>query len=217
MRQKRVIHRLLATTASLALAIGLTGFASPTGELTPSENDRSISSIEVHSEIHGTSSTLTIEFDEPVSPDVAEAIALELSEEPAIEATSSRGTPSAPVVIYCNSYHSWSDSNGRFTLQRACGSTSAPWGFKLSASTAATVVGNVHEAGMMWQKNGIQQSRQASHSVHAYYQFHGTFSGLAGASDRVNWYDTFTWRHNIAGGGTANLLVAGTFDSRRYA
>lgn len=205
------VVRLIGAASVALLAAG--------GVVSPDSGGDSpiVSEIAIESVAAGLESTLTITLDEPISEEEAESIAIGLAEEPLVQSLSSKGTADAPITLLCNSYRSWSDGNGRFTLQRACGGTTAPWGFKLSATVAASVVGFVQERGMSWTKNGISQSRQSSHLELPSYQFHGSFSGLTGARDRVVWHDVLTWRHNISGGGNATLTVSGAFDTRRYA
>jgi hypothetical protein len=204
-------HHLTALFAAIALGAGI-GIPSGITDSAPP-----VSEIVIESVASGLTSTLTVDLDEPVEAEEAEEIALELADQPLVQSLSSKGSAGSPIVLLCNSYRSWSDANGRFTLQRACGGTTAPWGFKLSATVASSVVGYVREGGMSWTKNGVSQSRQAGHVELPSYQFHGSFSGLTGARDRVVWYDVLSWKHNLAGGGNATLTVSGAFDTRRYA
>ena len=111
----------------------------------------------------------------------------------------------------CGSGNTWYDSNGKFNLQHQCGWTTVPWSWTMNSNLHPTVVGTVYERGMDWWKNGVKQPRQAPHTdAWPNYIFHGTFSGSP-TGTRIAYEDVITWRHNVAGGGTATLRLAGNF------
>lgn len=110
----------------------------------------------------------------------------------------------------CNHLYSFSDSDGTYTVQHACGGSTAPWGFKLSSSIRSIVVGNVAESGMSWYKNYGKQPTQASHLVDPAYQFHGTYNPVR-MNDKVNYSDSFSFRHNVGGGGSAVVSISGAW------
>jgi len=124
----------------------------------------------------------------------------------------------APVgaMLNCDHYYPFYDTNGRYTIQRACGRSRAPWSFQISPSVQSIVVGLVRERGMAWKRNGVSQPMQKWHTETADYLFHGTYSGLADMYN-VQYQDVFTFRHNLGSGGTATLTITGdhTFTGNR--
>lgn len=52
--------------------------------------------------------------------------------------------------VRCGQSYGWSDANGYFTYQHGCGTTTAPWGFKISATVQSIITSLVAEAGMEW-------------------------------------------------------------------
>lgn len=160
--------------------------------------------------------TLKITFDRPLTAQQAAEAAADMGErEKASTAatTNSMTTMAAPngTVIVCNRLYSFADSNGTYTLQRACGGTTAPWGWKMSAANQATVNGTLNEAGMNWTKNGVRQGNHAAHpAVYPGYQFHGNYNPVK-AGDSVTYSDLVTYRHNIGPGGNAELYIRGSW------
>lgn len=122
--------------------------------------------------------------------------------------------PAAPsgALIHCNKGYSFPDSNGTYTIQHACGGTTAPWGFKISSSLCSIAISPVSEQGMDWTRNGVRQPRQAPHPVvPCGYQFHGTYSP-ARDFDKISYSDTMTFRVSVGGStGTATLNIYGSF------
>lgn len=118
--------------------------------------------------------------------------------------------PSGGVNLRCNYYYRWSDGNGTFTLQHACGGTTAPWSFKISSALQAIAASTVRESGMAWSKNGVSMPRQAPHVVAANYLFHGTYDPAPDGS-HILYQDTFSFRHNVGGGGDALVSINGDF------
>jgi len=117
--------------------------------------------------------------------------------------------------IYCNSSHRFTDSNGTYSVQRACGSKLAPWGFRFSTAIQAICVSyTVDEHGMKWWKNGVYWSTNSRHNnMGCGYQFHGTYNPVPKGS-KVDYEDIFTFRHNINGGGNATITISGKLDFR---
>lgn len=122
-------------------------------------------------------------------------------------------------VIHCNQFYALVNSHGRFTVQRECGVRAAPWSYKLSAGMRDLCTSYVAETGLQWTKNGVSQPANASHLVPDNYLFHGTFRGHSGvgAGDDVRYWDYFSCRHSIAGGGDVLLKIFGTLRFRRAA
>lgn len=117
--------------------------------------------------------------------------------------------PNAPsgALIHCNKFYSFSDGNGTYTIQHACGGATAPWSFKISSGNCAIATSAVTEAGMSWTRNGVTQPRQSPHVVPCDYLIHGTYNP-ARDYDRITYSDTMTFRFS---NGTATLNIHGDF------
>lgn len=89
-----------------------------------------------------------------------------------------------------------------------CGGSTAPWGFKLARKWVAAATTPVTEPGMSWWRNYSTMPKQAGHIVPASYQFHGTYNP-ARNNDKITYSDSFSFRHNIAGGGQAKISISG--------
>lgn len=116
----------------------------------------------------------------------------------------------SPAPIYCDEGNAWSDADGTFSLQRACGSDKAPWTFYLSAGLQSICVdGTYIERGMKWVLNGVTKPMQAAHlaGTVCYYKFHGTFTVSKG--DLMSYNDVVSFHHNVGSGGTATLTIYG--------
>jgi hypothetical protein len=113
------------------------------------------------------------------------------------------------ATIRCDSYYQFPDENGVYTIQRACRSQSAPWGYRLSAYVQSIVVGNVHELGMDWWREGVKQPRNAPHTVGPSYIFHGTYTPVAQGID-IRYNDVFQFRHNVGPGGEGSVSTWGS-------
>jgi hypothetical protein len=108
----------------------------------------------------------------------------------------------------CDQYYGFSDHDGTFHIQRACASSSAPWGYQISPAVQAMIVGTVSEAGLEWAKNGATQPKMAPHpAVIKNYIFHGTFSGSP-ANTHIAYTDYISFRHS---GGTGYIQFYGSF------
>ncbi|MEV4498516.1 hypothetical protein AB0J84_22810 [Micromonospora arborensis] len=108
-------------------------------------------------------------------------------------------TPQAP---------SWSfgDGNGSGTEQITYGSTlTEAWGYQLSSSVRAIIVGNVTENADLYCGTS-KVTNYGQHIVAPTYQFHGSRSGVTnGCSYRTIIY--FAFRHNQGGGGSGTLTA----------
>ncbi len=213
---------LIASDASVAHA----------GEVSP-PNAAEISTVVISStEFPSASSTLTLTFDQPISDQEAAAITTDIGagtaplevtgsvlrrKGDAVELTHSAEKSVTPMAagpsgayLDCNRAYAWSDVNGTFSLQRACFTGTAPWGYRLSPYIQGIVAGLVSELGLSWVRNGEPMSRMAPHTVPASYIFHGTFNP-ARAGDRIVYNDYFNFRHNLGQGGSAQIHIFGTF------
>jgi hypothetical protein len=122
--------------------------------------------------------------------------------------TTTTTTTTTVYIIHCDHSYRFTDSNGSFTLQRACGGTTAPWGYTISI--CYIVVGPVNEGGMRWNRNGVAQPTQSPHYGYpCTYIFHGTFNPAKG-NDNVYYGDTYTFKTSN-GSGTLNMSGHVTF------
>ena len=108
------------------------------------------------------------------------------------------------ALIHCDNYYSFSDANGTFHIQHACGSSTAPWGYDISPAICSYVVAPVTESGMNWTRNGVTQPRQAPHVVGCTYTSHGTFNP---GRD----YDKITYSDHFTLPGLGDLDIHGSF------
>lgn len=102
-------------------------------------------------------------------------------------------TPAAfpgDLAIHCNTGYNPSDANGTYSIQHACGGSTAPWAYKISPALCARATSTVAEAGMSWQYNGVSKPRQAPHNESCLYTFHGTYNPATDYST-VTYEDTF--------------------------
>jgi hypothetical protein len=164
-----------------------------------------------------SNSALTVTFDKPMdSAKLAQVKSL---------LTGQNGAPSAAIhglqpftgpqgaFLYCDNAYSFSDSDGNYTFQHACGGTTGPWGYKISSGLCAEIVSNVTESGMSWTRNGANQARQAPHVEGCTYQFHGTYSP-DDDYDFITYSDTLAFEIDVDGDtGTATLNITGSFTS----
>jgi hypothetical protein len=191
----------------LALAFGTLVIGGPTAAVgaTPAGSETGVSAY-----------TSTVEFSSPskfTAPDIAQIRDL-VGSQPSVSPDSK--TVSAASTSHdgyerlpCNSSKTFGDAYGTYSVQKACGKSTAPWGWKMTSAWQSHVVGTVSESGMAWTRNGKTQSQQSPHPNHARdYQFHGTYNPVNG-NDNVKYSDHFSFRHNIGSGGTAKINIAG--------
>lgn len=158
-------------------------------------------------------SSLMVQLDEPVSASIARQI--ESSLERTIRAGRPDAGPSGGEFLVCNKLHSFSDSDGTFTIQHACEGTTGPWGYQISTSVCAIAISDVYEHGMAWSRNGTNQGTQSTHTEYCRYQFHGTFNP-ENDFDVVRYNDTFTFEVEVGGKtGSAKLNISGSFYSAK--
>jgi hypothetical protein len=117
------------------------------------------------------------------------------------------------AYLYCDQAYSFSDSDGTYAFQHACGGTTGPWGFKMSSGLCAITTGSVAESGMSWTRNGANMPQQAPHVEGCTYIFHGTYNP-DNDYDFMTYNDVLTFRIDISGQtGTATLDIKGSFTS----
>jgi len=179
--------------------------------MAPSEVDDALSEMGVDP------ATLTIDGAiATVVDDGAQTVTGRRSPNPPSNGNAPGGDPStmagpAGENLYCLASYTWSDSNGSFSLQHKCYSTTAPWGYRFSLSLRNIIYGYVSEKGMWYSVDGVSMARGAPHYVPDDYQFHGTFSRTNDYT-RVRYDDYFTFRVNVGGRlGDGALSIAGNF------
>lgn len=165
-----------------------------------------------HLEVPSTYSTLSLQFDEPITAEAAEQARASLgAESPGDDVSTMEWRKS----LWCGDKHTFSDQNGSFTVAYYCGGTlmqrgltrTVPWGYRLSAAVRSIVVGNVAEKGLTWWMNGSFGGQNAPHVEPPDYLFHGTIKPVSPASN-IDCQDHLVFRHNIGPGGTGTVTFA---------
>lgn len=119
----------------------------------------------------------------------------------------SDGDQYAPV--YCNRSYSWSDSNGTFSYQHACGGSTSPWGYTISPAVRSIVSGHVSESGMTWFLNGAAKPKMAPHpGVPSSYIFHSTFNPVR-KGNGIEYNDYVTFNCNLGPGCHGTITIHG--------
>jgi hypothetical protein len=158
--------------------------------------------------------SLTIRIDKPVSASAVSQIRNYL--ERAVRTSAQGAGPTGREFLVCNKAHSFSDPDGTFTIQHACGGSTGPWGYRISAGVCAFTVSDVDESGMTWMRNGVRQGMQSPHpEEYCRHQFHGTFNPERDF-DIISYSDYFAFEIEVAGQtGSANLEIKGSFYSAK--
>ena len=200
---------LILATCSTAMASAASGSPAPRATSAPT------SIVISDAGSTGYSSSLTIQFSNPVSESTVSKIKSSL--QGTLSASPHNAGPTGEFLV-CNKAHNFSDSDGTFSIQHACGGTTGPWGFRQSAGLCAIVVSPVSEpAGMAWTRNGTRQGNQAPHSGAKAKEcgntFHGTFNPEHDF-DSITYNDHFTFEIEVSGEtGSADLDIDGSFYS----
>jgi hypothetical protein len=162
----------------------------------------------------GYESSLMVQLDKPVSASIASQIKNSL--ERAFRTSRPGAGPTGREFLVCNKTHSFSDADGTFTIQHACGGPTGPWGYRISSGVCAFTISDVHESGMAWTRNGTRQGTQSPHpEEYCRYQFHGTFNPERDF-DIISYSDNFTFDIEVGGQtGHADLDIRGSFYSAR--
>lgn len=158
-----------------------------------------------------TGATLTATYSNPRHPRAA----LQAILQSALDATSVSPANPPPgggggaEPLNCNQAYYFSDGDGTFSYQHACGGSTSPWGYRISAAIQKIIISSVHESGMCWTRNGAARGCQASHTEPKSYQFHGTFNPVHGG-DYIAYSDIYTFTVEVGGDiGQATLSVRG--------
>ncbi|MFI0370982.1 hypothetical protein ACH35V_24195 [Actinomadura sp. 1N219] len=121
-------------------------------------------------------------------------------------------------VLQCGQKIGRMDNNGYFSIALYCGApgtSTLPWGYKISPELRAIITGLVAERGMAWWQNGQARPWNAPHVVSPDYQFHGTL-GPVWWGDDIDYNDFYVFRVNVGGQtGTGTLTTAGTVQVRQ--
>jgi hypothetical protein len=156
-------------------------------------------------------SSLTVQFDKLVSTSTANRIKASL--EHATQTSRPGAGPTGGAFLVCDKVHSFSDSDGTYTIQHACQGTTGPWGYRISTGLCASVVSDVHESGMAWTRNGKTQGTQSPHTEYCRYQFHGNYNP-EDDFDLIAYNDYLTFTIEVGGQtGSADLHIYGSFYS----
>lgn len=174
-----------------------------------------ISEIVVSDTANAYESSLTLQLDAPVSSTAADQIKSTLKGALQTAQPNVAG-PSGGAFLLCNQAHLFTDSDGTFSFQHACGGTTGPWGYLMSSGLCSIVTGNVAESGMAWTRNAATQPRQAAHpSEGCGYQYHSTYNPEHDF-DSITYNDVLSFRVNVGGAtGSATLDITGSFYSAK--
>lgn len=197
----RRLSAAIFVTAWTVVSLGLIAPSAMAIEPSDDVSEISIDSVSADS----LKSTLELSFDAPIAQPEADQIRQQMTSEPPVQR--------AQVAdrLACQTHLDRSDSNGSWTLQYQCLEDYGilNWGFRLSPTNQATVVGSVTEDGLRWWRNSVEQPKNSPHVVPADYLFHGSMRPVYNG-DVVDYQDYLTWRHNIGPGGTAAVTFAGS-------
>lgn len=108
--------------------------------------------------------------------------------------------------VYCDKEYIVRDSLGKYTVQRACGNSVSPWGWKMSAELQKYCASDVFESGMKWTKNGSNMPMGSPHTEGCAYPFHGSYNPVV-KGDKISYDDSFKFRHNIGQGGWMQVNI----------
>ncbi|WP_158702447.1 hypothetical protein [Kitasatospora sp. MMS16-BH015] len=158
-------------------------------------------------------STLSVAFDHTLNATELTKVKNTLADKAATVGVHPQVTGPQGAYLYCDHYYSFSDGDGTYSFQHACGGSTGPWGFQQSGALCSIVTGSVSEAGMTWTRNGSNMSRQAPHVEGCGYTFHGTYNP-DNDYDWITYNDVLTFRVNVGGQtGSATLTIQGSFTS----
>lgn len=202
-----MVRKLLVLAVSAALGTA-TMAASASAQTEPSRGGEAAVVIQSVHEVKGLSSSLRLKFKVPTG----EASRLRSAALHAIS-TSPKSLPGGGGSfenVSCNQSHSWSDSDGTYTYQHACGGTTSPWGWKISAAVQAIIISDVNKSGMEWVRNGNGMPTQSPHPDEPKdYQFHSTYNPLHDR-DNLNFWDYFTFTVRVNGNtGSGSITISG--------
>jgi hypothetical protein len=161
----------------------------------------------------GGESSLTVQLDKPASA----ATASEIKKFQELPFRTSPGAgPTDDEFLVCNKAHIFSDADGTFSIQHACGGITGPWGYKISTGVCAFTISDVYESGMAWTRNGMRQGLQRPHPDEpCRHQFHGNFNPEHDF-DIISYSDNFTFEIEVGGQtGHADLNIRGSFYSAK--
>lgn len=189
--------KIASIVAAIAMSITLIPSPSSASEM---ETERSVT---VSND--GITSTLEIEFDEPLTKIQADRKMKEYTSEGIVSSQKAKG----PYSLYCNSPTTVTDYNGVFSAQWKCGGKSVPWGYRLSVNLKNHISSSVQETGMRSRVNNGKLKRAHGHHVSKHYQFHGTWYAKKG--NTINYYDFF---HFNLGKAKGKLTIKGALKLR---
>jgi hypothetical protein len=156
-------------------------------------------------------SSLTVHLSKAVPTATADQMKSTLKQ--ALQVNSTAAGPSGGEFLVCDEVHSFSDSDGTYTIRHPCGGTTGSWSYQISPGVCSFVISNVDETGMIWTRNGTMQGMQAPHDEGCRYFFHGTYNPEQDF-DSIAYIDDFTFTVDIGGNvGSADIQIDGSFYS----
>lgn len=199
--RRGLVVALTAAAATIAspVAVAQTAFAAPQASSQKAASPAGTATVVVAR----YTSTLTVVRNGKTTTSVGKSIRTSVSQPPVTEGQGPAGT-----IIHCNRLYTFSDGDGTYSIQHACGATSSPWGYKISTGVCAIVASAVTEAGMSWTRNGVAQGKQSPHVEPCDYHFHGTYNPDHDY-DHIAYADVFTFL--VKGNGHGTLQIHGDF------
>ncbi|OLL69799.1 hypothetical protein Ae406Ps2_6424 [Pseudonocardia sp. Ae406_Ps2] len=173
-----------------------------------------VDEITINSTQDGLTSTLTVDFDSPVSSDEADKIKRDLATESAVQRSepnaAAKAAPYIPTIGCGQGYYPAADKRGSMSFQMTCLPKYAvvAWGFRMSNALKASAISPVTEQGMSWWRNRVPQPRNAAHYESASYIFHGSFAKVW-VNDILDYFDVLSFRSAIGGGSNIRLTIGG--------
>lgn len=161
-------------------------------------------------------STLKVNFKKNLSSAAASKIKAQLSRQLSAPSAAPSSLGPSGDSLYCDQAYDWVDSDGTFSFQHGCGSSTGNWGYQISAELCSQITSPVYETGMMWSHNGVIGPQGAPHNDGTYYcdyQFHGTFNPDMDG-DQIDYIDEFTFTLTVDGIPASGVLdIDGAFTS----
>lgn len=194
-RFRRARFMVLVLLTAVSSAVLVAGAAAAT-------SDKRVDGGLVHKiEVDSRFTTLTLTFDKGISRASADRVRSSLRSDDV-------GVAEDEWKLACSDSVTFIDGNGTFDVAYRCGTPrTMPWGYKLSKRVRSIVVGNIHEDGLRWWRNGRSQPKNSPHVVPAYYKLHGTMKPVYRKND-VDSQDYIWFRHNIGPGGRGSVTFA---------
>jgi hypothetical protein len=209
--QASIVRRIVSCAA---IAVTLSAAALGAGASSPAwaaqSETPSVSRITINSVTKLGKTTLTLNFDKPITQSASEGVRASLTVGQASPATVRPMASGWGELMWCWGSIGVPTNEGYFDIQYSCNDTrTLAWAFTLNAATQSIIVGPISERGLSWWMNSNFAGQNAPHVVAPDYQLHGTMLPVfAGVS--VDYNDYMTFRHNVGSGGTGSISFAGS-------